>query len=579
MPLPAAAGNNLPSQRRFRVSGTPGPARLTPGFALPIALLVHDVHGVANDATVPIDDLFARARTAVSTEDRNECHREIELWLAKATRPVERGRLLMCRARVHSDQWRTAQVLDDALEAMRLFEGAGAEELALDATSLAAAFASRSGELSLAAELATKAIVSPGAGTGDALAADVANRLGIFCYSFLAYERAIDQFEVALAAARRSKDLPKVYRQLHNVADAALLAMRATNVPGSEAAALRTDPKMLERARGAVARLVEEVPPDVRRGFGSQRLEAELLLELGRCTEAMELIRSAPDDGAVVAYAQRAALAMVESRGLRMLGRGRDAVVAADRAVQLAASSGDDHELMLALEERLAARRAAGDTEGALADALEVKWKMWVIHKSRTAQLVEQVWRRAAVERQRRELEATTAAAMRTAEEDPLMRIGNRRLLERFLLAASDSSRRLALIIADIDHFKEINDAFGHELGDRVLRALGELFTQELRPGQVVARYGGEEFVFVLPGAEPEAAGGFADRLRQRVESHPWVSVSPSLAVTISFGVASGPSTAWRSVMIAADSALYVAKRLGRNRVEVATHSLEPFSA
>ena len=189
--------------------------------------------------------------------------------------------------------------------------------------------------------------------------------------------------------------------------------------------------------------------------------------------------------------------------------------------------------------------------------------------------MVEQVWVRASLERQRRQLEESTAAAVRSAEEDALTRIGNRRLLERFLARSDDAPATLSLVMADIDHFKEINDTFGHELGDDVLRTLGELFSAETRQGQVVVRYGGEEFVFALPGADIAAAAGFAERARLMVASHPWGQLEVSLALTISLGVASGRSEAWRSVLVAADAALYQAKRLGRNRVEVASAALQ----
>jgi diguanylate cyclase (GGDEF)-like protein len=161
---------------------------------------------------------------------------------------------------------------------------------------------------------------------------------------------------------------------------------------------------------------------------------------------------------------------------------------------------------------------------------------------------------------------------MRSAEEDTLSGIGNRRLLERFLgsVASAEPPINLTLVVVDIDHFKVINDTFGHELGDLVIRAMGALLEAEVRAGQVVGRYGGDEFVFVMPGVELAAAERFAERVRVRVESYPWRQLERSLAVTISLGVASGSSTTWRSVLGAADEALYAAKARGRNRVEAA---------
>jgi diguanylate cyclase (GGDEF)-like protein len=263
-------------------------------------------------------------------------------------------------------------------------------------------------------------------------------------------------------------------------------------------------------------------------------------------------------------------LALVEARALRALGRSADAVLAARRAAKLAEPSDDDHERMLILDELVAAEQESGDLEAALTDSLALKRHMWTLHRSQTAQLVEQVWARAALEFERRALEAQTAAAIRSAEEDALTRIGNRRLLERFLAEVVDGKIRMALLMADIDHFKAINDTFGHEVGDHVLRALGRIFAADARSGQVVVRYGGEEFVFALPAVELGAARDFAERIRLKVSSFPWQELESRLGVTISIGVACGPAANWPSVLAAADRALYLAKRRGRHRVEVA---------
>jgi diguanylate cyclase (GGDEF)-like protein len=181
---------------------------------------------------------------------------------------------------------------------------------------------------------------------------------------------------------------------------------------------------------------------------------------------------------------------------------------------------------------------------------------------------------RAALEQERRQFEEQAAAAVRSAEEDAVTCIGNRRRLKRFLDDAAETPATLALVMADIDLFKEVNDTFGHELGDRVLRTLGGLLAAEARSGQVVVRYGGDEFVFAMPGADLAAPASFAERARLKVASYPWAELDPRLAVTISLGVSSGRSDEWPSVLAEADSALYLAKRRGRNRVEVATRAL-----
>jgi diguanylate cyclase len=106
-------------------------------------------------------------------------------------------------------------------------------------------------------------------------------------------------------------------------------------------------------------------------------------------------------------------------------------------------------------------------------------------------------------------------------------------------------------------------------VGDHVLRALGHILATDARTGQVVVRYGGEEFVFALPSVELDAARDFAERIRLKVSSYPWEGLETLLEVTISIGVACGPPDSWQSVLAAADRALYLAKKRGRNRVEI----------
>lgn len=531
--------------------------------------------GAVKIARAEVDQLYRRAETAASAEERASCLRDIEAALAAAEAAGDRAHLLMCRTRVRSNQWHTREVLQDALAAMSLFEEAGEPGRALEAASLGAGFASRLGEMSLAAELAAMCIPGMGALTDDNVLAEVANRLGIFCYSFLDYDRAIDQFEIGLAAAERAGNTWKTYRQLHNIADALLLAVHQDRASGEEDSRYdRFGADRLEEAEHAVNRLLQEGSADLNARIGVQRLQAELLVELGRPAEALEVLQqTAGGAGAIVWAAGQSALALVEARCLRALGRSAEAVAAASRAAQLAEPSDDDHETMLILDELVAAERDAGDLDSALAHALELKRQMWKLHRRQTAQLVEQVWARAELEQQRRSLEAQTAAAIRSAEEDALTRIGNRRLLERVLGNAAEEKDQIALLMADIDHFKEINDTFGHEVGDHVLRALGHILATDARSGQVVVRYGGEEFVFALPSVELEAARSLAERIRLKVSSYPWESMETLLEVTISIGVACGPTANWHSVLAAADRALYLAKKRGRNRVEVAPRS------
>ena len=125
-------------------------------------------------------------------------------------------------------------------------------------------------------------------------------------------------------------------------------------------------------------------------------------------------------------------------------------------------------------------------------------------------------------------------------------------------------------IIADVDSFKEINDTFGHDVGDVVLQMVGRLFASKVRSGQQVIRYGGDEFVVAMSGVDLAAASGFAERLRVAASDLDWAAVAPGLQVTVSLGVACGLASRWQAVFVAADAQLLAAKRRGRNTVMAA---------
>jgi diguanylate cyclase (GGDEF)-like protein len=126
----------------------------------------------------------------------------------------------------------------------------------------------------------------------------------------------------------------------------------------------------------------------------------------------------------------------------------------------------------------------------------------------------------------------------------------------------------------DVDHFKQVNDAFGHAAGDRALRGIAETLRANTRVFDSLARYGGEEFVVVMPGSAPDEATAAAERLRAAVEKMAFAPDPGRLCrLSVSVGVACGDKridTA-EALLHAADVALYAAKNAGRNRVEMAT--------
>lgn len=163
------------------------------------------------------------------------------------------------------------------------------------------------------------------------------------------------------------------------------------------------------------------------------------------------------------------------------------------------------------------------------------------------------------------------ARAEVSARIDPLTGLGNRRELQQRwgTLAAQlqAQARSLALAMIDVDHFKQINDRFGHAVGDGVLVALAALLRDAAGSDGLALRLGGEEFLLVLPDSASEAALERCQRLRQRVAAHGWELVAPGLLVRVSIGVAAAPPYELRPLLARADDALYEAKRAGRNRV------------
>lgn len=162
--------------------------------------------------------------------------------------------------------------------------------------------------------------------------------------------------------------------------------------------------------------------------------------------------------------------------------------------------------------------------------------------------------------------------AVRSAQMDPLTGINNRAALDNVLSREVDLAHRngtmLSLVVADIDHFKNVNDQYGHSVGDSVLKEFSKIVSDNLRGSDILFRYGGEEFVIILTGTSSEDAVLVADRIREAVDNTLFCVDNLKLPVTASFGTASlangdRPDALFQK----ADTALYEAKESGRNRV------------
>lgn len=174
---------------------------------------------------------------------------------------------------------------------------------------------------------------------------------------------------------------------------------------------------------------------------------------------------------------------------------------------------------------------------------------------------------RARLETERLRMERDAYAHL--AHFDQLTGVGNRHRYDRWLQGgrAALAAGRLAALVVDVDHFKDVNDAHGHATGDEVLRRVAGVIAASSRPVDLVARLGGDEFVLLLDDTDAEVGYRRAFALVDAIRSEPWDEVSPGLRVTASVGLAAGTAATTEDLVRHADGALYRAKAAGRDRV------------
>ncbi|MBX6320925.1 MAG: PleD family two-component system response regulator [Rhodospirillaceae bacterium] len=183
-----------------------------------------------------------------------------------------------------------------------------------------------------------------------------------------------------------------------------------------------------------------------------------------------------------------------------------------------------------------------------------------------------QVRRRRYQDRLRRNYERSLSLALTDAVTGLHHRRYMTRHLEALIQRAQANGKSLSVMLFDIDHFKAVNDTYGHDVGDEVLKGVAQRVSANLRNFDMVSRYGGEEFVVVMPDTSGETALSVAERLCQRIAAEPFrISSPPGLrSITVSIGVTDlhGPNDTAEEILKRADRAMYRAKNGGRNRVE-----------
>jgi diguanylate cyclase (GGDEF)-like protein len=281
-------------------------------------------------------------------------------------------------------------------------------------------------------------------------------------------------------------------------------------------------------------------------------LLAEVLLAGGQSDDALALVQRA--------------LAM--SRGI---GAQNETVKAYDLLAQVHKARGELGEAYDVLRQYVDIKETlASDASRQRFEALRIRFeteqteKEKEIYRLRTVELAEVNGK----------LEELTQELFRQANEDPLTGLYNRRRLEQELARELERSRRgggsLSIMICDIDNFKQVNDRFSHQMGDKVLVRVARLLKTYVRGADVVARYGGEEFVVLLPDTSPQQAYTVCDRLREEIADAPWYELHPDLRITLSMGICNDTALPDGFAMLDhADDKLYEAKRGGKNQVKI----------
>ena len=315
----------------------------------------------------------------------------------------------------------------------------------------------------------------------------------------------------------------------------------------------------------------------IARQFGYKRLEAFCLQTLGEAYQAMarpEVALTLADQ--FLGVARESNDKWVAAYGLscvgelrHQLGRHAEGLVqlkealavfetlgARDQSVRVLRAISHAHEALGQLTEALAAVRRAGELEQKL-------------RTEETENRARAIAARRRLDQERMETERYRRLAM----EDALTGLANRRQLDERLEALMREAQRsgalVTVALADVDHFKGINDRFSHAVGDEVLRCVGEILRGHCRLGDIAGRYGGEEFVLVFRGLDMRAALEICERVRLAVEGWDWALIHPQLRVTLSMGLASSISfDTPQGLMDAADHWLYEAKHHGRNQIQ-----------
>lgn len=490
-------------------------------------------------------------------------HDEAEALAVEALRTatgVDRAELLLAQSSVHGHRGHQLQALAAAVEAGELFQEAGLQDRTCDALVQTAGTLRTAGDHETALSTLEQAETLARDGGDELRRGRVLRQIGIVSSLLGRHQHATACLEEACQLLSRSAAgdeqrnarlsyLNSVSRRLYHMPEGGQPRPEVEVhleewLALAEQCAAAGQTRLALMARGNHAIMLQSV--------GRDRQACEALREL---VPRYRELGMRPNEGLALAEMARCHETLAEPERAREHYR---------EALEVLRGGGAQDDLLQALEGLARCEEALAHLGAAFAALKEVR----AVERQRK----DEIARRALLQRELRvELARLTNQWARQAVQDPLTGLANRRGLERWL--AEHWSRvvfgqPLALLLLDLDHFKQINDRFGHATGDLVLQAVAELLRAECRATDLAARYGGEEFVLAFAGTNTAAALPLAERIRCLIASQGWSRVAPGLDVTSSFGLADASEAVDVTALLTlADRRLYAAKFGGRNRV------------
>lgn len=513
----------------------------------------------------PIAALLDEVRRAAIENDVGEVYLRLTDRLAANPPAVERGALHLARAVLRQNLADPRPAAADAVAAWEILRRTDDRAYAAYAAAASAGMLQRCGRLAESVDLAVEAtVLLDRTDMEPAIAVRIANALAVVFSQLSAFDVAADLAERAFLGCASMDTVS---------AEIVSFTMAYLTIDGCHAHDHPPE-RWVELARSAATWLEHHAESRVGRETFAHGVPLEVAMLVDDAEEIERLVAdddgSDPDVYAVAAPRVIGWHSYVRGAALGRVGRYPGALRLLDSAVPKLALSDDQPRLARALAARAEARRALGDADGAFADAMDLanRARRWQVDQ--VGRLAAQISRRAELEHAQEQLSKRAARLAEEAATDVITGVSTRRELEHQLDALEQTADHGAVIVFDLDRFKDVNDRHGHHVGDVVLRRVGGLLRATLGADDFAARYGGEEFVVILRDADSAVAQAHAERVRARLAGESWGQMAVGLRVTSSAGVAVGGLGEVRVLLHRADNALYDAKRSGRDRVVVA---------